>query len=275
MSMLKNILLALLFILIGAASSYIVLNHKDQPSDMALTQAKVLINTISNNQAEIHSHFNAIGNVEGFIVSPKDKPGQESIVYVDLKSNFAILGAIFDSNGSSINKRDFDKYIQTKTAEQAYKTIANTHYIEQGKADAPAKAYIVLDPNCIFCHRLFNQMQADINEGKIAVRWIVIGLMKPSSKNKAANILSSATPLEALKQNEKNFNEKIEEGGSTDTPPPAASLAKIESNNTFFTEAGLNQTPATFYQTSNQIKKVLMGFPPNLNALYKTMSSQF
>ena len=133
-------------------------------------------------------------------------------------------------------------------ATQEYAALQKTSWIEQGDPDAPQKMYIVLDPNCIFCHQLFNELQPLIDDKKVAVRWILIGVIRPSSPDRAQAILTAKDPLEAIKYNETNFNESIEEGGI----PAALTVSKeamenYEKNMRFAIQIQLSMTPLAFF----------------------------
>lgn len=141
---------------------------------------------------------------------------------------------------------------------------AKTAYFQQGLNSAQHKLYVILDPNCIWCHRLFEMLQTPIAQGNVAVRWIVIGAVRPSSPGKAKSILGSPSPIAALRMNESMFKENIEEGGIS----PAYSvsqqvLAKFNQNMDFATAVKLNVTPVVFfYDQAGQYVRYEGGVPP-------------
>jgi protein-disulfide isomerase len=129
-----------------------------------------------------------------------------------------------------------------------YQYVQKTYWIEQGDPTAPQKMYVVIDPNCIFCHELFNELQPLITDKKVCVRWIIIGAIRPSSPDRAQAIFTAKDPLAALIYNESNFKEEIEEGGI----PAALSVSKeamdnYEKNMRFIIQIQLNMTPIVFF----------------------------
>ena len=94
-----------------------------------------------------------------------------------------------------------------------YKALQQVRFIQQGQSDAKHSFYAVIDPNCSFCHALFEASQTAIKTGKLAVRWVVLGVVKPSSPLKAMAILNAQDPLKALVDNENAFNYDTEEDG--------------------------------------------------------------
>ncbi len=156
-------------------------------------------------------------------------------------------------SSSASAKKDQDETVNIiqgslKPAGQDYAPLQKTYWIEQGDAAAPQKLYVVLDPNCIFCHQLFNELQPLIDDHKVAVRWVLIGAIRPSSPDKAKAIMTAKDPLEALKYNEANFKEEIEEGGIvpvSEVSPEA--LENYEKNMRFAIDIQLEMTPISFF----------------------------
>ena len=139
--------------------------------------------------------------------------------------------------------------------------IAKTHST-QGSTKAPHGLYVIVDPNCIFCHRLYDTLMPMIKSGELSVKWIVTGLIKPSSKPKAYAILAAKDPIKALAENEKNFNEAIEEGGITPlNTPPADIEAAVAANEAFMKQLNLLGTPVIIYFAKDGSPQLSEGLP--------------
>jgi thiol:disulfide interchange protein DsbG len=228
-----------------------------------LGKATLLINKITQGRVHVVSHFNALANLEGFVVSPKGAHGGLSIVYADKAGKYLVSGSVISPEGKNISQENFAKYIQPKQAVSAFKTIGKTSWFLQGSAKAPHQFYVIADPNCLFCHRLYSAMQPYIKSGQLAVRWIVIGIIKPSSRGKALTILGSKSPVAALVQNEKNFNEATEEGSISATQKASLeATAALQKNTAFALNNHFNATPVVLYKTEHGIKRMNMGFLP-------------
>lgn len=70
-----------------------------------------------------------------------------------------------------------------------------------------------VDPNCLFCHRWFEQEKPLVEKGRVAFRIIPVGALKPSSPIRAAEILSAPDPLALWIKNENRFKTSTETGG--------------------------------------------------------------
>ncbi len=246
-SLVKSVVFTVVVAVIVSVATYF-LSH--QNPKLALEKITNQIDTTTHNQVTVLRHFKATANLEGFVVQSKGKMPQVGILYADRAGRYLVSGAVITADGKNLAEKDYAKYVQPHAAVKAFKTIANTAWIEQGKADAPHKLYAVIDPNCIFCHRFYQAIEPMIKSGQIAVRWIVIGLIKPSSAAKARAIFAANEPLAALAENEAKFKESIEEGGIK--PLTTANMiadGKLARNMTFARANAIAQTPTLYFKT--------------------------
>lgn len=277
MKTLHAIILAAICIILTAFITIEVMHQLDTPN---MAKAEALINTVTHNNVKILKIFPAVGNIEGFVLTTKTPSQQRGILYVDNAGRYVIDGSIINSAGQDIAQRDFSLYIEPSlSTAKVYQQLANTAWIAQGNPNAPHKVYIVVDPNCMYCHSAFEALQPYINSGTLAVRWIVTGIIKPSSKGKALAILTASNPLSALQYNEAHFNVQQEEGGITPLPLDGSVPMITLDRNLHFTETNqIIETPTLFYQTSAGQSTTQAGVPTDakaLSTLIAKMSDQF
>jgi len=242
---------------------------KNQPSS--------LLSQMTNGNAVILNQFNAIGNLEGFVVQ-NNRNSNQSIVYVDNQGRYLILGTVLSADGHNLSEQNYQQYIAPKASNVAFSYIGNTSWIQQGSNSAPHQLYVVFDPNCTFCHRVYVALQPFIAKGDLAVRWIPVAFLKPSSMGKVYAILSSSNPLQMMAQNEANFNEGTEDGGIPPLTNPSARVRQqLQNNMAFLTEAQINATPALLYKTRQGVAKLDIGVsnPGKLEDLVNTMGQCF
>ena len=218
-----------------------------------------LINQISHGNLTVLSQFNAIGNLEGYVVQ-STQDNTQSIIYMDNQQRYLVSGTIIGSDGTDVSAQDYQTYIAPQSASLAFNYIANVTYIQQGSNSAAHQAYILFDPNCIYCHRLFEALQPAIQKGTLAVRWVPVAFLKQTSTGRAYAILSSPDPLAMLLQNESDFNESTEDGG---VPPLNSASLKVQqqlkNNMAFLTETQLTATPAILYKSKTGIANIIPG----------------
>ena len=222
--------------------------------------ARKLVENSLNGKLEVEKRFNAEGGFYGFVV--RLPGGKQRIVYTTRDARYLFTGQYYNAEGKNLTEQQFETYIEPESSRQAYDAVHNTAYIQQGDNDAPHKLYVVVDPNCTYCHRLYDQLQPLIKQNTLAVRWVVVGFLKSSSKRRALTILGSQHPLEAMQRNEAGFNEKTESGGlkPEDNPGDQASR-KLARNMQFMRKQQIMGTPALIYKTSGGIKQMKQGMP--------------
>jgi thiol:disulfide interchange protein DsbG len=119
--------------------------------------------------------------------------------------------------------------------------IDEATWIAEGKGNRIV--YIFFDPNCPYCHKLYEALQPQIAGKDLQLRWIPVGMLTPTSQGKAAAILQAGNPLEALRNNEDNFNFSDNGPGGGITPAStikdqtrldlAANLSLLQGQNIF------------------------------------------
>jgi thiol:disulfide interchange protein DsbG len=249
-------------------------------------KAVALINKITHNQVAIESSFPAIKDMDGYVVTPKQGPKQRMIIIVQKDGEFAFFGNLITADGKNLSQEYNQKYIVSKQAIDAYKSINTLSYVTQGSDKAAHKAYVLIDPNCIFCHQLYLDMAPLIKAKKLQIRWVPVGIMRPDSSGKAAHLLSAKNNAEAVKllqEDEDNFKTKTEEGGlsaldtnSTD-PTTANAFKKVANNNAFFSNNGFTGTPVILYLDKKDKAAIYPGYPrgAELQLLTDKMSNKF
>ena len=224
------------------------------------SSATTLVNKITNGQAVVTQSFNAVNGLQGLVIAPKSGQGQSMIAYVDKSGNYLFIGNVIGADGTNYTQQYTQQYIQSKVAQAAYQNASNTAWVADGSDKAPHKMYVIIDPNCIFCHLLYKEVQPYIQNGQLQIRWIPAGFLKATSAGMAAQILYGATPqkqLATFEQNQTGFNQQAEQGGiqplaqnSKDMAATAA-YSKVSANTAFFEKYGFQGTPVLLYKQTN------------------------
>lgn len=230
---------------------------------VAQSPAEQVIEKAAKNQVVIVKQFPSVGNLQGFVVSPKSKSGQKTVIYADKNGQYMIAGAIINKDGVNITQRDYKKYITDAMAPKVITSAKATSWFAQGNPNAPHQAYVIVEPNCIACHMLHQELLPLIKSGKLYVRWIMVAFLKPDSQAKAAAIFQAKNPSDALNEDQKNFNAKTEEGSITPAKDiSAASKTKIKANFAFMQKYGFIATPVIIYKNKAGKAQITRGFMP-------------
>ncbi|MGH7117436.1 MAG: thiol:disulfide interchange protein DsbG [Acetobacteraceae bacterium] len=132
-----------------------------------------------------------------------------------------------------------------------------------------------MDPNCIWCHKLYEDAQPVIAAGKLRLRVVLVGIIKPSSAAKAVTILAAKDPARALALDELHFDEAAESGGiaPAKTIPPELGAA-IRANTELLQKTGEAATPTLLLQNRAGEWKLMHGLPQGgLKAIMAEMAT--
>lgn len=135
-------------------------------------------------------------------------------------------------------------------ADNLYQALQTANFVEQGQENAARSIYVIFDPNCIFCHALFEAAQKQVDAGGLAIRWVPIGIIKRSSPLKVMAILSATSPVTALKQNEDGFNYAKEEGGIAPITNPTSKEIEQFNHNMTILKGLINSVPVVVYKNA-------------------------
>ncbi len=238
------------------------------PKASSTAAATKLVNKVLNGQGSIQQTFTAADGLIGFVV--QSGQGNNGIIYADPKGQYVFVGSIINTQGQDLTQQYTGQYITNKIAGPAYQDAATQGWFTDGSDNAPHKAYMIFDPNCVYCHLLYKQVQPLIANGQLQVRWIPVAFRDPSSPGKAAAMLnagSDAASDKLLQQNEDGFNDQSESGGlaplapNPSDPAVTAVFAKVTQNTAYFTKYGFQGTPTILFKQADGKVVMVPGLP--------------
>lgn len=124
--------------------------------------------------------------------------------------------------------------------------------------------YVFFDPNCPYCHKIYEALRDPVALGEVELRWIPVGVVRESSLGKAAAILEAKKPNEAFHYNEQHFTfDGGKLGGiEEETLPREETLRKLAANLTLLKKAGALAVPAMLFRTRDGTVRYIPGAPP-------------
>lgn len=188
--------------------------------------------------------------VTGYVVKTGD--GKTGILYG--LGDLTFSGALLESDGNDLTREYSARYIPKPTyASVAEQLSRDPHLVSEGGKDAP-EVYIFADPNCIFCHKFWQQTRDWVAEGKVRLHWVMVGFLKPSSLGLSAAIMNAEDRAAALQVFEENFGKSGDGRGISElTPIPADLQQALEQHGQWMAEAGFSGTPGLLFKdTSGQ-----------------------
>jgi thiol:disulfide interchange protein DsbG len=204
------------------------------------------------------------GLIKVFVTGKAGSPaaGKKALFWYLPNGGYLLIGSLFAENGANMTEQDaqkagfIEKNTQTSALLSAYKPGAKQFAVMRAMQSAkgfhgfneghgPVHITAIIDPNCIFCHLWWGDLQKTKNwQSKYTVTWVPVGFLKPSSNGKAAALL--AGKVKALNTNETKFIVPTEEGGVQPLKSEKLSKEVIENTNLWETDmTALNMEAGT------------------------------
>ena len=180
-----------------------------------------------------------------------------------------VIGTVIDAQGKDVNAKTLQSAVQKPMGNQAWTDLERSHWIADGKPDAPTIAYVFTDPNCPYCNQLWREARPFVQSGQLQLRHILVAILRPSSEGKAAAILSAQSPAQALASHAQAYADA--QGKSPDTlgiAPlariPLSARDALANNLSLMTGMGIRATPATIWKNASGTVQTRTGMPPGL-----------
>jgi len=146
---------------------------------------------------------------EGLIGWTGYKDEYPSTVFISKDQKHYIVGNLFDSSGKNLTEEAIDQHVKGAVLDEIWKSLENSTWIQDGDTQAQTIIYVFNDPNCPYCHTFWKQARPLVESGKIQLRHIMVGVIRPSSKGQAATILNHSNPAEIFTQYNSIFKADI------------------------------------------------------------------
>ncbi|KWU19092.1 hypothetical protein AS149_12660 [Burkholderia cenocepacia] len=204
--------------------------------------------------------FPAAGGLNGFVVS--SGPGKNMVLYAPANNSVLMTGKLLDENGMDLSQQYLDQYGPKADFSQFQKRIESAPAIIEGAKGSAVKStvYVIMDPNCIFCHLTWKALQPYEAAG-LQVRWIPVAFQQASSTGKAAALLDSKDGEALLRKGENSYVEEKESIGIDPIAVSASAKAKLDSNTKLMAEMGFRGTPTVLYKDKSGKLAVVEGMP--------------
>lgn len=151
--------------------------------------------------------------------------------------------------------------------------IQQATWIRDGKSTHVI--YVFFDPNCPYCHKVFEMLRPQVQSGAVELRWVPIGKLMLTSLGKAAALLEDKDPTAALYRNERDFSRETGAfGGIEEEPLPREdTLRRLNANHALLRRSGNDGVPTLLYRTKEGKANLIVGAPPaaTLDAIVKSL----
>lgn len=201
---------------------------------------EVLSNAQGTNSLKVLKEFPAPGGLLGWVVK-EAREGKEVIIYTSADGKILIAGMLLDERGENLTAKFGEQYLSKPDHTPAFNAFQKEATpVLVGDAKAPAEITVLLDVNCGYCKLMHRLVQPAIAAGELRVRYIPVGILGPTSVDKASALMQSKDPLAFMN------------AAATTGAPEASSAkeftAKVQANTDLMKKYGFNGTPAVFYK---------------------------
>jgi thiol:disulfide interchange protein DsbG len=233
------------------------------PWFVAAQELPEAVKAIEKQGITIIKPFDAPGGMKGYLGKYQD---MGVTIYVTPDGKHAISGYLYDEKGTNLSEKIIQKEIYAPVGREMWQRMENATWILDGKKEAPTVIYVFADPFCPYCKQFWKQARPWVESGKIQLRTLMVGVIKPESPATAAAILSARDPAKTWHDYEQSAGKL-----TLDVPKsiPPAQMNVLNENQKLMDELGANATPAIYYMNSEKELQQIVGLPDD--AQLKTM----
>lgn len=223
----------------------------------SLGQAEPLpapVRALADRGLEIGGRFAAPGGLTGYVGR---RNGEELAIYLTADGEQAIIGTMVDAFGRDLSAEHLRKHLPPPDLEPVWRALGGSGWIATGAQRPGRIVYAFIDPNCPYCHRLWEQARPYLGQG-IQVRYVPVGIIAPQSFGQAARLLAAADPAAALAEHMR----RAADGGLEPLQPvPPAVRRQLEANAQLLARLGQSITPTLFYRNRSGRVERIIGLP--------------
>lgn len=213
------------------------------------------IKALTNEGLKMVGRFKAPDGLTGYAATYQGHP---VTVYVTPDGQHAIIGTMIDGQGNDLSAAPLKRLVSEPKYQKAWRKLEHSTWVADGSKNASRVIYMFTDANCPYCHKFWQASRPWVKAGKVQIRHIMVGILRPSSVPKAAAILSAHNPSAALARDERDYDSG---GIKPMSHVPAKVAAKIDANNHLMKSLGLFATPTIFYHNADGHVAVKQGLP--------------
>lgn len=188
-----------------------------------------------------------------------------STIFISKDQKYYIVGDLFDAKNKNLTEEAINTHVKGAVLDQIWKSLEQSTWIQDGKKDAPKIIYVFTDANCPYCHSFWQKARPWVDSGKVQLRHIMVGVIRPSSKAQAATLLNSSDREEVFKQ----FNLNAGKNAVKEmTNIPKALSDQLDHNAEIMEKYGFYATPAIVWKNAKGEIESQQGMPKDLGAIF-------
>ena len=213
------------------------------------------VKAIEKQGITIIKSFDAPGGMKGYLGKYQE---MGVTIYVTPDGKHAISGYMYDEAGTNLSEKLFNQELYGPAGRELWQRMEKAEWILDGQKTAPRVVYVFADPYCPYCNQFWQQARPWVESGKVQIRTLMVGVIKPESPAAAAAILSAKDPAKSWHEYEQS-NGKMTLALPKTIPP--AIMRSLNLNQKIMDDLGANATPAIYYMNEENVLQQAVGLP--------------
>lgn len=225
------------------------------PASVYAEELPAPVKAIEKQGITIIKSFEAPGGMKGYLGKYQD---MGVTIYLTPDGKHAISGYMYDEKGKNLSNTLIEKEIYAPAGREMWQQMEKVNWIQDGKKDAPVVVYVFADPFCPYCKQFWQQARPWVESGKVQLRTLLVGVIKPESPATAAAILAAKDPVKTWHDYEASGGKmKLNVSGEIST----LQRQTLQANEKLMDDLGANVTPAIYYMSPQQTLQQAVGLP--------------
>ena len=221
------------------------------------------VKAIEKQGITIIKSFDAPGGMKGYLGKYQD---MGVTIYLTPDGKQAISGYMYAAKGTNLSEQMIQQELYGPQGRALWQQMEKSTWLLDGKKEAPRIIYVFSDPFCPYCRQFWQMARPWVESGKVQLRPLLVGVIRPESPATAAAILASSDPA-------KTWHDYEQSGGKLKLTAPAsaapAQMKVLNDNEKLMDTLGASATPAIYYLNDQQMLQQVAGLPDaeNLQAM--------
>lgn len=199
--------------------------------------------------------FDAPSGLTGYAATYQGRP---MAIYLTEDGKHTIVGTLFDSQGEDMSEESLQSALYGSDGGEIWERLESSHWVRDGSKDAEVIVYEFTDPNCPFCHKFWQGARPWVEAGKVQVRHVMVGILRPDSGPKAATILGANNPSKVFERSQQQYDNG---GVPVASEISGSARQQVMANNELMRSLGYSATPTIVYKKANGEIGVKQGMP--------------
>ena len=99
-------------------------------------------------------------------------------IYLTPDGKHAISGYMYNEKGENLSNTLIEKEIYAPAGREMWQRMEQSHWLLDGKKDAPVIVYVFADPFCPYCKQFWQQARPWVDSGKVQLRTLALSSQK-------------------------------------------------------------------------------------------------